>query len=132
MLLNECDLYLFHQFAGHCFEDFPCNTEKLFCLVCSVRQAKMFLFFISCHTKVNIRQHLVQKLRLHAVRRQEVSQELAVAQLRVLQKPLQRAQKKVSTCSKVDYSAAVYCSEGLGGVADLMNIKAKAGKKQES
>lgn len=39
-------------------------------------------------TQVHVRQHLVQELGLHAVRRQEVCQQLTVTELRVLQKSL--------------------------------------------
>lgn len=40
------------------------------------------------HTQVHVREHPVQKLRLHTVRRQEVHQQLTAAELRVLQEPL--------------------------------------------
>lgn len=40
------------------------------------------------HTEVDIRQHPVQELRLHAVRRQEVCQQLTVAELWMPQESL--------------------------------------------
>jgi len=44
---------------------------------------------LGVRTQVDVGQHPVQELRLHAVRRQEVCQQLTVTELWMLQEPLQ-------------------------------------------